>query len=72
MTRSALVRQTDDASTLQEAFILLQQKQKERILRELRYVPDFSGEMTFTLKFKKGVPFAYREHVEHNQLTSIG
>ena len=68
MTRSVSPERINVLATVQQAIGELQRRQKERILRELRYVPKFSGELRFVLKFKHGVPFAYREELEDNNL----
>ena len=68
MTRARTREYIDGPATLQSGLREFQQVQRERILRELRYTPTFSGEMTFTLKFKSGIPFAIQEGCTHHAL----
>jgi hypothetical protein len=68
LTRSEKSAHIDVAATIQTGLRELQQAARERILRELRYAPGFTGDMTFTIKFKLGTPFAITEGCTNHAL----
>ena len=57
-----------DRSELQTGGIRAAQlRLNERAVRELRYSPDFTGRMTITIFWKKGIPTSMEDLVDQHQ-----
>lgn len=56
--------------TIDQAIQTGQQLLRERTLRELRYHPEFSGDVIVTLRIRGGVPFATLDAAEQSALVA--